>query len=88
MPTKKDIDDIIAWCERKKAEKLVTPIIERNPFKDKYPWTYRYTFVEIDRPFEAAHTSSLVYDSVTGKLWHFLLGSWRPIEPEAEIKFY
>ncbi|MEM4367176.1 MAG: hypothetical protein QW035_03550 [Candidatus Anstonellales archaeon] len=88
MPTKKEIDEIISWCEQKKKEKGIVPIIERNTFKDKYPWAYRYTFIEIDRPFEAASKSSLVYDSVTKKLWHFLLGSWRPIEPEADIKFY
>lgn len=87
MPTKKEIDELVQWCEQRKREKLVVPIIEYNIFKEKYPWTYRYTLIEIDRPFEAASKTSIVYDSVTKKLWHFSFGSWRQIEPDIDINY-
>jgi hypothetical protein len=80
------MDEIASWCMQKKAQEKRLAIVERNPFREKMGWAYRYPLVEIDRPTEAANKSSLVFDSLSGTLWHFLNGEWRKIEPNFVIK--
>ncbi|MCX6774043.1 MAG: hypothetical protein NTY68_03560 [Candidatus Micrarchaeota archaeon] len=86
MPSKNDIEEIIKWCEQKKAEEKRFVAVEKNPFRDKMAWTFRYPLIEIDRPTEVAHESSLVYDSTTKTVWHFLNGNWRKVEPDFVVK--
>ncbi|NYZ76838.1 hypothetical protein H0O02_00820, partial [Candidatus Micrarchaeota archaeon] len=61
-------------------------IIERNPFRDDIPWMRRYPLIEIDRPYEVASKFSLVYDSTTKQLWHYMNGNWSRIEPEIRVE--
>ncbi|MBN2478298.1 hypothetical protein JXB01_03345 [Candidatus Micrarchaeota archaeon] len=86
MVTKKEIEEITDWCEKKKEEKQRVYVVERNPFREKIKWTWRFPLVEIDRPKEVAAKSSLVYDSTTKQLWQFLNGEWRRVEPSIEIR--
>lgn len=86
MPTQKEIDEVIGWCEEKKREKKLVSFVERNELREKLPWTYRFPLIEVDRPMEAANKSSLVYDSTTKTLFQYYMGEWRKVEPEVEIK--
>ncbi|MEM2909113.1 MAG: hypothetical protein QW590_01650 [Candidatus Bilamarchaeaceae archaeon] len=86
MPTKEEIEKVVAWCERIKKEKGRIYVIERNPFRDEIPWMRRFPLIEIDRPIEVASKFNLVYDSTTKQLWHYMNGSWRRIEPEIAVK--
>lgn len=82
LVTQKEIDTIIEWCEKVKKEKGRIYIIERNPFKDKIKWTMNKIYIEIDRPLNIANKASLVYDSTTKQLWHYIGGSWRRVVPD------
>jgi hypothetical protein len=82
---KEDIDKIIKWCERKKAELQRTYIIERNQFKEEIPWTWVFTTIEIDRPKSIASKTGLLYDSTTKSLWRYMNGSWQRVEPEVTV---
>ena len=84
LVSQKDINMIIDWCERIKKERGKVYIIERNPFKDKIKWTMNKIFIEIDRPIEVANKTSLVYDSTTKQLWHYIGGSWRRVVPDVK----
>jgi hypothetical protein len=86
MPTKAEIDEIVSWCEKRKAQEKRLALVERNPFRERIKWTYRYPLVEIDRPTEYAAKTSLVYDSLSKQLWHFMHSDWRKIEPDFVIK--
>ena len=86
MPSKSEIDEIIKWCEQKKIEEKRFVAVEKNPFRDKVAWAFRYPLIEIDRPIEVANKASLVYDSTTKTLWHFMIGTWRKIEPDFVVK--
>ncbi len=86
MPTKEEIDKVISWCDEVKKKRGRIYIIERNPFRDEIPWMRRYPLIEIDRPLDAASKFSLVYDSTTKQLWHFMNGSWRRVEPEIKVE--
>jgi len=79
LVSQKEINTIIDWCEKTKKEKGKIYIIERNPFKNKIKWTMSKVFIEIDRPIEVANKVSLVYDSTTKQLWHYIGGSWRRV---------
>lgn len=85
MPSKEEIEKIIRWCEKVKNERNRIYVIERNPFRDEIAWMRRFPLIEIDRPKEVASKNNLVYDSTIRKLWQYLNGSWRRIEPEMEI---
>ena len=38
MPTKEEIDEVIAWCEKTKKERARIYVIERNPFREEISW--------------------------------------------------
>jgi len=86
MPTKEEIEKVIEWCEKIKKERGRIYVIERNPFRDEISWMRRYPLIEIDRPVDVASKFSLVYDSTTKQLWHFMNGSWRRVEPEIKVE--
>lgn len=86
MPSKAEIDEIASWCVQRKAQEKRLALVERNPFRERIGWTYRYPLIEIDRPTEVANKSSLVFDSLSKTLWHFLNNEWRKIEPDFVIK--
>ena len=86
MPTKEEIEKVIAWCEKIKKERNRIYIIERNPFREGIPWMRRFPLIEIDRPKEVASKNNLVYDSTIKTLWHFQNDSWRRIEPEIRVE--
>lgn len=86
MPTEKEIQQVIEWCEAKKKERGLVAFVERNELREKIPWTYRFPLIEIDRPTDAANKSSLVYDSTTKTLFQYYMGEWRKVEPEVQIK--
>lgn len=85
MPTKEEIEEVIAWCEKVKRERNRIYVIERNPFRENIKWMRRFPLIEIDRPKEVASQHNLVYDSTINTLWHFLNGNWRRIEPDIRI---
>jgi len=85
MVSKKEIDAIVQWCEKKKTEVGRAYIIERNPFGSEIDWTRKYPLIEIDRPKEVAAKTSLVYDSTIKQLWHFMNGSWRRISEDIKV---
>ncbi len=74
-----EIDTIINWCEKIKQIKNKICIVERNPFNDKIKWTQSKVFIEIDRPMGVSNRASLVYDSRTKQLWHYIGRSWRRV---------
>jgi len=86
MPSKSEIDEIMAWCEKIKTEQKRVAVVEKNIFRDRIAWTFRYPLIEIDRSTDVANKASLVYDSTTKALWHFLNGNWRKIEPDFVVK--
>ena len=85
MPTKEEIEEVIAWCEKIKKERNRIYVIERNPFREKIKWMRRFPLIEIDRPKEVASHHNLVYDSTVKTLWHYLNDNWRRIEPDIRV---
>ena len=86
MVSKEEIEEIKKWCQEKKKEKGRIYVVERNPFREKIKWTWRFPLIEIDRPKEIAAKTSLVYDSTTKDLWRYLNDEWMRVEPSIEIK--
>lgn len=86
MPTKEEIDRVVAWCEKLKAERKRPRVIERNPFRDDMEWMRRFPLIEIDGGKEAASISNLIYDSTTKTLWQFMNGDWRRVQPDFRIE--
>ena len=86
MATKEEIDRVMAWCEKLKAERQRIYIIERNPFRDEIDWMRRFPLIEIDRPKEVASKNNLVYDCTTKTLWQYMNMDWRKIEPDFRIE--
>lgn len=76
MVKEEDIEKIIEWCEKKKQERKSIYIIERNPFAMEMEWTRNIINIEIDRPLSLAAKTSLVYDSVTKRLYQYINYSW------------
>ncbi len=85
MVTKEEIDKVMEWCEKVKAERKRIYVIERNPFRDEIMFMRRFPLIEIDRPKEVASKNDLVYDSTTKTLWQFMNMDWRKIEPDIRI---
>ncbi|RME79834.1 MAG: hypothetical protein D6769_01325 [Methanobacteriota archaeon] len=85
MPPKKEMEEVMAWCDKRKEESKRVALIEKNPFREKFRWMFRYPFIEIDRPIEVASKHNIVYDSTTRTLWVFLNGSWRKIEEDFSV---
>lgn len=86
MASKEEIQIVIDWCEKLKAERMRTYIIERNPFRDQLEFMRRFPLIEIDRPKEVASKNNLVYDSTIKALWQHMMGTWRRIEPDMRIE--
>ena len=84
MPTIKEINEVIQWCEEIKKERKRTYVIERNPFRDKFMWMRRFPLIEIDRPIEIASKFNLVYNSTTKQLWEYLNGGWRRVHKDVD----
>ncbi|MBU0532830.1 hypothetical protein KKB44_05045 [Candidatus Micrarchaeota archaeon] len=85
MVTQQEIDRVIEWCEKVKAERNRIYVIERNPFRDEIDWMRRFILIEIDRPRDSASKNDLVYDSTIRQLWQFMNGDWRRVEPDIRI---
>ncbi|MFA6036213.1 MAG: hypothetical protein WC759_04615 [Candidatus Micrarchaeia archaeon] len=81
MPTEKEINEIIAWCEARKKQRKRALVIERNEFAEKIDWMLAKTLIEIDMPLERADKHALVYDSVMKCLWEWRNGEWARITP-------
>jgi hypothetical protein len=86
MVTKEEINKVIEWCEKIKLDRKRAYVIERNPFRDELPFMRRFALIEIDRPINIASKFSLVYDSTTRQLWHYMNGDWRRLDPDIQIK--
>lgn len=76
MQKKEDIEKIIKWCEKIKEEKKKIYIIEKNPFSSEIPWTANIITIEIDKPLHLASKNSLVYNSLTKKLYQYINNTW------------
>jgi len=74
-----EINQVIQWCELRKAEAGRTPILEVNPFRD-IDWLRNKTLIQIDRPLNLADTQGIVYESTTKSLYEWVNGMWRRIE--------
>ena len=86
VPAKKEIDEVIEWCEKRREETKRVSLMEPNPFRERFGWTFRFPFIEINMPLERANKHNLVYDPTTKTLWQFLNGDWRKIEPDFTIE--
>ena len=84
MVTRKEINEIIAWCEQVKKEKKLVATVERNPFGDRITWMGMFPLIEIDRPKEVASRRNLVYDSTVKKLWKYMGFDWVEIIPDVQ----
>ncbi len=83
-PRQEDIAEIIAWCEDLKRKRQAVFILERNPFTMKFEWTRNIISIEIDRPLAVAAKTSLVYDSVSKKLYRYINYTWMPLNQPAK----
>lgn len=83
-PDPKEIAEIIAWCEEIKKKRMSVYVIEKNPFK--FEWTRNILNIEIDRPLSLAAKTSLVYDSISKKLYRFVNGAWMPLNSIPKVK--
>ena len=79
MPKKEEVEEVLEWCKKKRAESTRPYIIERNPFSDKFDWMRRFALIEIDRPKQIASKTSLVYDSTTKTIYQYINGEWMEI---------
>ena len=79
--TNESVEEIKQWCEEKKASSDISPILVQNPFKEKFAWTSSIINIEIDREIRYANKRSLVYDSVTKKLYRHMGISWVEVFP-------
>ncbi len=84
MVSKKEIEEVISWCEKIKKEKGLMYSIERNEFRNKIRWMSRFPLIEIDRPKETANLRNLVYDSTMKTLWQYINNTWMEIIPDVE----
>ena len=85
MPRASEVDVVIEWCKKKRAETTRPYIVERNPFVNKYRWMMRFPLIEIDRPKTIASKTSLLYDSSSGTLWQYIGGRWMQIIKDREF---
>ena len=75
MPTKQEIDKVIAWCEEIRTKKG-RPAIERNPFTREIKWMEKFALIYIDIRKETAPTTCLVYDPESRQLWQYIGNAW------------
>ena len=82
MPARNEIEEVIEWCKKEKAEKKTTPIIELNPFREKFSWMLARIRIAIDLPLEEAKPDMVVYDSPTNSLYLNIGEQWIRVEPD------
>lgn len=82
MPSRKEIETVKEWCKKRKAELKISPIIELNPFREKFEWMIARIKIAIDLPLEYAENNMVVYDSPTDNLYVNVNGNWIKIEPD------
>ncbi len=75
MPTKQEINKVIAWCEEIRTKKG-RPAIERNPFTREIKWMEKFALIYIDIRKETAPKTCLVYDSESRQLWQYIGNAW------------
>lgn len=82
MAARKEIEAVVEWCKKKKAEVGHTPIIELNPFREQYSWMLSRIRIAIDLPIEDAKDDMAVYDTPTNALYIKIAGQWIKVEPD------
>lgn len=82
MASKEEIREVVEWCKKRKAESKVTPIIEMNPFREKFTWMLARIKIAIDLPLEEATKEMAVYDSPTDRVYISVGGKWLQVEPD------
>ncbi len=82
MPSKTEIDEVKAWCKKKKDEMKSVPIIELNPFRNRFAWMMAKIKIAIDLPLDYADNNMAVYDSPTDALYVNVNGNWIKVEPD------
>lgn len=82
MAGRKEIEEVLNWCRKRRAEAKVTPIIEANPFKEKFFWLSSKIEIAIDIPLENARKNMLIYDSTIDALLININNNWLRVEPD------
>ena len=82
MPARKEINEVIEWCKKRKEKSKITPIIEMNPFREKFDWMMSRIKIAIDLPLEDAKKDMAVYDSPTNRIYIYVSGRWLQVEPD------
>lgn len=82
MASRKEIEEVLEWCRKKRAEATITPIIESNPFKEKFFWLSSKVEIAIDLPIEHARINMLLYDSTIDALLVNINNNWLRVEPD------
>ena len=82
MPSRNEINEVLEWCRKKRANAKVTPIIEENPFKEKFFWLSSKVEIAIDLPLEQAKPSMVLYDSTIDALLVNINNNWLRVEPD------
>ncbi len=82
MAPRKEIREVIEWCRKEKREKKRTPIVELNPFREKFPWMLARIRIAIDLPLDEAKPDMAVYDSPTDAIYINVSGQWLRMEPD------
>ncbi|MCX8206001.1 MAG: hypothetical protein N3H30_02100 [Candidatus Micrarchaeota archaeon] len=82
MAERKEIEEVIGWCKKRKEEAGHTPIIELNPFRERFSWMLSRIRLAIDLPLEDAKDDMAVYDTPTDSLYIKVAGRWIRVEPD------
>jgi hypothetical protein len=82
MAKREEIEEVLEWCRKKRKEAKVTPIIEGNPFKEKFFWLYNKLEIAIDLPLEQAKPNMLLYDSTIDSLLININNNWLRVEAD------
>ncbi|MEM3363976.1 MAG: hypothetical protein QXS93_00510 [Candidatus Micrarchaeia archaeon] len=82
MAPRAEIREVIEWCKKEKSEKKTSPIIELNPFRDRFSWMAARIRIAIDLPLEDARPDMVVYDSPTDALYINIGGQWLRVEAD------
>ncbi len=86
MPEKKELEEVMKWCDERMETTNRVSLIEQNPFRERFGWTFRFPYIEINVPIERANKHNLVYDRATRTLWQYLNDKWQKIEADFEIE--
>lgn len=82
MASRTEINEVIEWCKKVKVERKGTPIIEMNPFREKFSWMLARIRIAIDLPLDEAKKDMVIYDSPTQALYINIGGQWIRVEPD------